>query len=333
MGTAKLEVDEKTGRVLSEVITGFYHYSAVQSTAEFVHRMMSSMSRVIGFDAACWVTFSNNGLATAKSTVHLFHLAANFSSGYQPFLQQLSGSPKVLQGPPSGKNTSTTLDFFGEEIDRYLSSYDVQQQAIQLASFERTNHLLCLFSNGTVHSLGQQQLQTSLFLLENAARAFEHHLHLKLENQWFYEGSYKAITDLKGRLLASGPGFEACMTELVPHWQNDMLSELIEGRRLPAKQDLGRYKMRIKEENGFCSVEVYPFELYIEQLTEAEIDVAKYLIKGLSVGQIAEIKKLSHRTIANQQNSIYRKLVVSKNAEMVSMLVKSKYRVFFGDDK
>jgi DNA-binding NarL/FixJ family response regulator len=54
-------------------------------------------------------------------------------------------------------------------------------------------------------------------------------------------------------------------------------------------------------------------------LTEAERQVATLLIQGLSNADIAESRRTSSRTVANQVESIYRKTGVRSRAEFVKL--------------
>ena len=56
-------------------------------------------------------------------------------------------------------------------------------------------------------------------------------------------------------------------------------------------------------------------------LTKAERDVAFCLVKGLSAGDIANLRKTSEGTIKAQSNAIYRKAGVSNRAQLVSLFI------------
>ncbi len=57
-----------------------------------------------------------------------------------------------------------------------------------------------------------------------------------------------------------------------------------------------------------------------ESLTPAERDVALGLLRGWSVSRIAKARSTSRRTIANQAQSIYRKLGVTSRLELAALL-------------
>ena len=67
--------------------------------------------------------------------------------------------------------------------------------------------------------------------------------------------------------------------------------------------------------------EVINSELEAWQLTPAEKDVANFLIKGLSTGEIATMRGSAEGTVKAQLNAIYRKSGSSSRAELMSQLI------------
>jgi DNA-binding NarL/FixJ family response regulator len=59
-----------------------------------------------------------------------------------------------------------------------------------------------------------------------------------------------------------------------------------------------------------------------ELLTPAEGEVALFLVRGWSLTRIAKARRRSRRTIANQAQSIYRKLRVTSRLELAALLRK-----------
>jgi len=56
-------------------------------------------------------------------------------------------------------------------------------------------------------------------------------------------------------------------------------------------------------------------------LTAAERDVAHFMIKGLSISEIAELRGSAEGTVKAQLNAIYRKAGVSNRGEFLSLLI------------
>lgn len=56
-------------------------------------------------------------------------------------------------------------------------------------------------------------------------------------------------------------------------------------------------------------------------LTPAEADVALLLIKGLSMGEVADLRETKEGTIKAQANAIYRKAGVNGRAQLVSLFI------------
>lgn len=56
-------------------------------------------------------------------------------------------------------------------------------------------------------------------------------------------------------------------------------------------------------------------------LTAAERDVAAFVIKGLSISEIAEMRSSAEGTVKSQLNAIYRKAGVSGRGQLVSLLI------------
>ena len=56
-------------------------------------------------------------------------------------------------------------------------------------------------------------------------------------------------------------------------------------------------------------------------LTPAEKDVALFSIKGLSIGEIAQLRGTSEGTVKAQSNAIYRKAGVSGRSQLVSLFI------------
>ncbi len=57
------------------------------------------------------------------------------------------------------------------------------------------------------------------------------------------------------------------------------------------------------------------------QLTTAEYDVAMFLLKGLSIQEIAAMRKTSEGTVKAQSNAIYRKAGVSGRPQLLSLFI------------
>ena len=57
------------------------------------------------------------------------------------------------------------------------------------------------------------------------------------------------------------------------------------------------------------------------ELSNAERDVAMLTVKGLSVAEIAELRKTSQGTIKSQNNAIYRKADVKSRTQLVGALI------------
>jgi len=58
----------------------------------------------------------------------------------------------------------------------------------------------------------------------------------------------------------------------------------------------------------------------LEELTAAEREVLRLLLRGLSNAEIAAERRTAERTVANQIGSIFRKLEVFSRAELVASL-------------
>ncbi|WP_424979075.1 helix-turn-helix transcriptional regulator [Leisingera sp. S232] len=58
-------------------------------------------------------------------------------------------------------------------------------------------------------------------------------------------------------------------------------------------------------------------------LTPAELDVATFLVKGLSTAEIAALRGSAEGTVKAQLNAIYRKSGASNRAELMSLLIDS----------
>jgi len=58
----------------------------------------------------------------------------------------------------------------------------------------------------------------------------------------------------------------------------------------------------------------------LERLTKAERDVLQLMLRGMSNEVIAGRRQVAERTVANQVQSIHRKLGVASRAEVVALL-------------
>lgn len=67
--------------------------------------------------------------------------------------------------------------------------------------------------------------------------------------------------------------------------------------------------------------EVIDSELEAWKLTPAERDVANFLIKGLSTGEIAEMRGSAEGTVKAQLNAIYRKSGFGSRSDLMSGLI------------
>jgi DNA-binding NarL/FixJ family response regulator len=61
----------------------------------------------------------------------------------------------------------------------------------------------------------------------------------------------------------------------------------------------------------------------VVELSSTERDIIQLLVRGLSNAEIAQTRKRSPRTVANQLQKIYQKLGVSSRVELVSKLAES----------
>lgn len=66
-----------------------------------------------------------------------------------------------------------------------------------------------------------------------------------------------------------------------------------------------------------------PEPLVLSGLTVSENAVVALLGRGYSTAEIADSRRVSYRTIANQLSSIYRKLSVNSRAELFAVLKRS----------
>lgn len=64
----------------------------------------------------------------------------------------------------------------------------------------------------------------------------------------------------------------------------------------------------------------WPLSLQLDSLTAAELEVVMALVRGHSNEGIAATRGRSAKTVANQVQSIYRKLGVSSRAELVAKI-------------
>ncbi len=62
----------------------------------------------------------------------------------------------------------------------------------------------------------------------------------------------------------------------------------------------------------------------IEKLTKRELEILKYLSKGYSAKQIADLAGISYNTVRVHLKNIYKKLQVNSNIEAVSLFIYTK---------
>ena len=56
-------------------------------------------------------------------------------------------------------------------------------------------------------------------------------------------------------------------------------------------------------------------------VSEAEKDIALFTIKGMTISEIAEIRRTKQSTIKTQSSAIYRKAGVASRSQLVSLLI------------
>lgn len=61
------------------------------------------------------------------------------------------------------------------------------------------------------------------------------------------------------------------------------------------------------------------------ELSVAERDIALLTVKGMSVGEIAELRDTSQGTVKSQNNSIYRKANVKSRTQLLSALIEELF--------
>ena len=76
------------------------------------------------------------------------------------------------------------------------------------------------------------------------------------------------------------------------------------------------------EDIGVLSVDARPYGDAAAALSEAELEVASYVVRGLSNEEIARERQVAVRTIANQVRSIYAKLEINSRSQLANALTR-----------
>ena len=85
-------------------------------------------------------------------------------------------------------------------------------------------------------------------------------------------------------------------------------------------RDAARMKSQLRAASG-AFMELLEDRFAEWQLTPAEHDVALFLIKGLTISEIADLRATSEGTVKAQTNAIYRKSGVSGRAQLLSLFI------------
>ena len=233
----------------------------------------------------------------------------------------------ITKGTPNTL-TQAMIDKKQPILSQFLQQQGITFYALYIERFEQQIHVLTLTQSNNQNCFNQQTHHNALFLLENVARAFDHHLKLKLKSIWQYNDSYKAICDLKGQILTCDIEFEQFIHQ---HSKQNLLHAIAsteDKTQFTNKPIIDNYKIDINVEANLYHIEIYPYDPNIEQLSKTETQIAQGLIKGMTAQQIADDRNAAYKTVTNQINSIYKKLYVSNNAELVNFLLNSNYRRF-----
>ncbi|MGC1495542.1 MAG: helix-turn-helix transcriptional regulator [Sulfitobacter sp.] len=87
-----------------------------------------------------------------------------------------------------------------------------------------------------------------------------------------------------------------------------------------------RRKARLEHSLNIANAAVYEvIEAHFEtwKLSPAETDVANFLVKGLEISQIAELRACAEGTVKAHLNAIYRKSDTHNRGELLSVLIDS----------
>lgn len=93
-----------------------------------------------------------------------------------------------------------------------------------------------------------------------------------------------------------------------------------ERRRTRAPRGADVFKVRIGTESLVVLSAPIPDGVTLEELTPAEREVARAVLRGLSNEQVARLRGCRPRTVAVQLASIYRKLGISSRSELAALV-------------
>lgn len=318
----------ETGVVTNQAIARVYYHARSEPIHSFKEKVLEQLSKVIAFDGACWLSFGGNELPSGQQTAFLFKLPEHFFPDYYPLLLNVITmqyqAKKVLE---VNQQEGYLNSFHDPILDSHLKKYDILHHCTLIKSFAGKHHILCLYRKHQSNEFDHYDTAMTNFMVENVVRAYDLNLQVQLKRVWGYKNSYKAICDTQGLLLTAQREFEHCIKSIIPNWKPSFLLNLIDQHSLPVKLEFGQFKLQITNDSDLYLLEVYRFDESFEKLTLAEISVAKLLTHGLSAEQIAREKNVSRRTIDNQIMSIYHKLEISKNTQLIRELINSNYHI------
>ncbi|MCJ8275158.1 MAG: helix-turn-helix transcriptional regulator [Psychrosphaera sp.] len=317
-----LTVGGQHSEAISRAIASIYRYSQSPSIDVFKQKVLDKLNQLNTFDAACWLSFSGDEVPDAAPSAFLYRLEEDFWAFFKQFLSEVK--PSQTTSPGTSTN-SVQLVLSSEDANRHLHKFNLHQQLIVAGEFQSTRHLICLYRHSPSDPFTEQQVSLNLFMTDNVTKAFEAYLRYKLDINWDYNQSFKAICDQKGHIVAMGNGFYDCLASNLPNWHQTKLVDIFADEMLPEKLNCGPFMMQISQDKDLYLLELYLFDPLIEKLTPSEINVAKWFAKGLSVKEVAAVKGLAYRTIDNQLSSIHQKLNISKNTDLVNYLLNSNY--------
>jgi len=328
MAVANWNFDERTMIMLTEIVTDFYQFAEAANTEQFKLKVLQRIQPICELDGACWLSFVGPKLPIHEHHVFTYGLPADFWPGYQPLLQL---SAAELFNQPSSNLVfmqSQKAHKHPDHLSIFLTEFGFERHSICLTEQGRTRHMLNIMLKTPSLLIDQQQIDILLYLFENAVKAFELHLQIRVTKQWQYLESFKAICDNSGNIVMSSCGFDECLQQQDSTLAPAQLRNIISNKSLPHKHTLGLFKLEVVRDFEFYLLELYRFDEQIERLSIAEKEVARLVLKGLTVKQVADARGVNFRTIANQLNRIYKKLEVNKSTDLVSILLQSRYRWF-----
>jgi DNA-binding CsgD family transcriptional regulator len=318
---------------LSLYVAQIYGYSQGNSAAEFKRLCFTALQPFIPFDSGCWFSYKNSQLKDLKGNCWIYDQSKRQLEDY-PFLlnkplavlrpnnveaiklAQTTRYPATVQEQKK-YHSSTAYQTHGKALDLIHNLTTISKTNINGGSNESCQ-LISLFRRNKQAFYSQQELEIKTWVTPYLIAASLLNQLSSEQREWQISPSYRAVCDKLGNIEAAEDGFYQLLSAHLNNGNKHTLA--IDLTRSQVKLD--NLKIEICNDEQSYRLEVSKQDVFIDNLTKTERNVALLLAQGLRTKPIAEQLNSSPRTVEKHLASIYKKLSTTNKNDTIAYLIK-----------